>query len=67
MKQGHHNSPVTLPDINYQDQGLTNSETTKCEDKINSLTLQKTPLSFLIAMASHFYKIKITGFTSYLF
>lgn len=67
MKWGHHNSPVALPDINYQDQGLTNSEATKSEDKINSLVRQKTPLSFLIAMASHFYNIKITGCASYLF
>lgn len=67
MKWGHHNSLVALPDINYQDQGLTNSEATKSKDQINSLVLQKTPLSFLIAMAGHFYNIKITGFISYFF
>lgn len=67
MKWGHHNSPVALPDINYQDQGLTNSEATKSKDQINSLVLQKTPLSFLIPMAGHFYNIKITGFLSYFF
>lgn len=67
MKWGHHNSPGALPDINYQDQGLTNSEATKSEDQINFLVLPKTPLSFLIAMAGHIYNIKITGFMSYFF
>jgi hypothetical protein len=58
---------VALPDINYQDQGLTNSEATEYEDKINHVVPQKIPLSFLVAIANHFYKIKITGFESYLF
>ena len=44
MKWALHNSPVALPDINYQDQNLTNRETTNCEDKIHSLVLCKIGL-----------------------
>lgn len=58
---------MALPDINYQDQGLTNSEATKYEDKINPVVPQKIPLSFLVAIVTIFYKIKITGFESYSF
>lgn len=60
MKWVLHNSPVALVDINYQVQGLTNTETTNCEDKIFSCVLQN-PLPFLIAVMAHFIKFRLLG------